>query len=140
MKGNRDRELFVWPFLDCYFDDSFTGSEYGGETEVLSTNFGLSLSYSLDSRWSFGGGIDLIYGQGTLKRNLSQQFPESLLVGGTVRPIAIPDSDRQWFSGGATYRLGTSSKVDFGLAYVLGKDVTVDQSTVNPLGSGNLSS
>ena len=260
------------------FGDSFTGSEYGGETEIVSTNLGLSLSYRFDSQWSVGGGIDLIYGQGTLKRNLSQQLPDSLPVGGQTIPVAgrsvldideasgwavgynlgavyelnrfnrfglsyryspsltvedgekevtlslpdmaefsgyhdiehsrfsfhysiqffrwsefdeitfknagpnrtqydwkdtyhisvgttyslnrkwdlrmgymydesaqdatrsisIPDSDRQWFSAGATYRLDPSSNVDIGLAYVLGKDVEVDQTT-NPQGLGTLS-
>ena len=254
------------------FGDSFTGSEYGGETEIVSTNLGLSLSYRLDSRWSLGGGIDFIYGQGTLKRNLSQQLPESLPVHGqnvpvagqsvldideasgwavgynlgvvyelnrfnrfglsyryspsltvedgekevtlslpdmaefsgyhdiknsrfafhysiqffrwsefdkitfkntipsetyydwkdtyhisigttyslnrtwdlrmgymydesaqdATRSISIPDSDRQWFSAGATYRVDSSSNVDIGFAYVLGEDVTVEQSTPIP--------
>ena len=240
------------------FGDSFTGSEYGGETEIVSTNLGLSLSYRFDSQWSVGGGIDLIYGQGTLKRNLSQKLPSGfagttaldideasgwalgynlgavyelnrfnrfglsyryspsltvedgekevtlslpdmaefsgyhdiehsrfafhysiqffrwsefdkitfkntlvnenrydwkdtyhISVGTTyslnrkwdlrmgymydesaqdaTRSIAIPDSDRQWFSAGATYRLDPSSNVDIGFAYVLGKDVTVEQ-------------
>ncbi|QFT13019.1 outer membrane protein transport protein [Vibrio sp. THAF190c] len=257
------------------FGDSFTGSEYGGETEIVSTNLGLSLSYRFDSQWSVGGGIDLIYGQGTLKRNLSQKLPSGfagttaldideasgwavgynlggvyelnrfnrfglsyryspsltvedgekevtlslpdmaefsgyhdiehsrfafhysiqffrwsefdkisfknarvpenrydwkdtyhISVGTTyslnrkwdlrmgymydesaqdaTRSIAIPDSDRQWFSAGATYRLDPSSNVDIGFAYVLGKDVTVEQTIPteanSPLRGADLSS
>ncbi|WP_256927746.1 outer membrane protein transport protein, partial [Vibrio parahaemolyticus] len=50
------------------FSDSYVATEYGGLTDVKSANFGLAGSYRLNEQWSFGAGLDLIYGQGTMKR------------------------------------------------------------------------
>ncbi|MGF1874723.1 OmpP1/FadL family transporter [Photobacterium frigidiphilum] len=47
--------------------------------------------------------------------------------------ISVPDSDRQWFSGGFTYHLDAKSNIDFGLTYLMGKDV--DVSEASPVGS-----
>jgi len=245
------------------FDDSFTGSEFGGLTDVKSLNLGLAASYRINQQWSVGAGIDIIYGVGELKRtldigvaeitaldadvdgfavgfNLGAVFelnknnrfglsyhysPElevegdvtrnnvttendslylglpdmaefsgyhritdtkyavhysvqwigwssfdtlesdatgtvstykwkdtmHFSIGGTyylnetwtlrtgymydmsaqdeVTSISVPDSDRQWFSGGFTYHFSESSNVDFGATYLLGKDVSVSEST-----------
>ncbi|PSV48687.1 outer membrane protein transport protein [Photobacterium indicum] len=43
--------------------------------------------------------------------------------------ISVPDSDRQWFSGGFTYHLDAKSNIDFGLTYLMGEDVKVTEST-----------
>ncbi|MGR5151766.1 outer membrane protein transport protein [Photobacterium swingsii] len=48
--------------------------------------------------------------------------------------ISVPDSDRQWLSGGFTYHIDNKSNVDFGLTYLMGKDVNVEESKA-PLGS-----
>jgi len=57
------------------FDDTtFAGKEYGGKTEIMSVNLGLAGSYRLNEQWSFGAGLDLIYGKGTLERNASISF------------------------------------------------------------------
>ena len=245
------------------FDDSFTGSEFGGLTDVKSLNLGLAASYRINQQWSVGAGIDIIYGVGELKRtldigvaeitaldadvdgfavgfNLGAVFelnknnrfglsyhysPEleakgdvtfngvtsendslylglpdmtefsgyhritdtqyavhysiqwigwssfdtlesdafgtvntykwkdamHFSIGGTyylnetwtlrtgymydtsaqdeVTSISVPDSDRQWFSGGFTYHFSESSNVDFGATYLLGQDVSVSEST-----------
>ncbi|WP_299014951.1 outer membrane protein transport protein [uncultured Photobacterium sp.] len=42
--------------------------------------------------------------------------------------ISVPDSDRQWFSGGFTYHIDSKSNIDVGLTYLLGKDVAVEES------------
>ena len=41
--------------------------------------------------------------------------------------ISIPDSDRQWFSAGFTYNWSTSTTLDFGFTYLIGKDVQVNE-------------
>ena len=46
-----------------------------------------------------------------------------------VTSISVPDSDRQWFSAGFTYHFSEDTNVDFGATYLLGKDVTVSEST-----------
>ena len=43
--------------------------------------------------------------------------------------ISVPDSDRQWFSGGFTYHLDSKSNIDFGVTYLVGKDVDVTENT-----------
>ena len=39
-----------------------------------------------------------------------------------VKSIAIPDSDRQWFTTGATYHMNTNTSIDLGFAYIMGED------------------
>ncbi len=41
--------------------------------------------------------------------------------------ISVPDSDRQWLSAGASYHIDQNHSVDFGLSYVVGEDVKVDE-------------
>ncbi|PSU28516.1 outer membrane protein transport protein [Photobacterium lutimaris] len=39
--------------------------------------------------------------------------------------ISVPDSDRNWFSGGFTYHLDSKSNIDVGVTYLVGEDVNV---------------
>ncbi|MGR5235468.1 outer membrane protein transport protein [Vibrio alfacsensis] len=251
------------------FDDSFVAKEYGGLTDVKSANFGLAGSYRLNDQWSFGAGLDLVYGQGTMKRELNgmskplldvdgadgwavgfnlgtvyeldennrfglsyryspemeakddkgqkitlplpdmaefsgyhkientkfavhysiqyigwgafdqiefKNLKDSILtgsynkdyqwqdgwhyaIGGTyylnndwtlrtgymydtsaqdsLTSVSVPDSDRQWLSAGFTYHIDSKSNVDFGITYLMGKDVDVNESTPNPLLPGS---
>lgn len=43
------------------------------------------------------------------------------------RSLSIPDSDRVWYSAGATYHINTDMSVDFGMAYLDGKEVDVNE-------------
>ncbi|OAN18576.1 aromatic hydrocarbon degradation protein [Photobacterium jeanii] len=43
----------------------------------------------------------------------------------TKTSISVPDSDRQWLSGGFTYHIDSKSNIDFGVTYLMGKDVSV---------------
>ncbi|MED5505333.1 MAG: outer membrane protein transport protein, partial [Pseudomonadota bacterium] len=52
------------------FSNDLTWSEFGGLTDVKSVNLGVAGSYRLNDQWSFGAGIDLIYGTGKLERKL----------------------------------------------------------------------
>lgn len=42
--------------------------------------------------------------------------------------ISVPDSDRQWFSGGFSYHFEKKHTVDFGFTYLMGDDVDVSES------------
>ncbi|MEW6996213.1 outer membrane protein transport protein [Colwelliaceae bacterium BS250] len=44
------------------------------------------------------------------------------------RSISIPDSDRLWYSVGATYQFNADNSVDLGFAYIDGEKVTVTES------------
>jgi len=41
--------------------------------------------------------------------------------------VSIPDSDRQWLSAGATYHWSTNTSIDFGMTYLIGKDVEITE-------------
>ncbi|MGL6263651.1 outer membrane protein transport protein [Aeromonas jandaei] len=47
------------------------------------------------------------------------------------RSLSIPDSDRIWYSAGATYHINTDMSVDFGMAYLDGKKVDVNEGLPN---------
>lgn len=113
------------------FSSGYVGGEYGGETEIISLNFGLAGSYRLNEQWSFGAGLDLIYGQGTLKRNFSNKFYE-----GPVLPPAVDNGQTATLNAlngqsildvedadgwGVGFNIGTVYELDkdnrFGLAY-----------------------
>ena len=46
------------------------------------------------------------------------------------RSLSIPDSDRVWYSAGATYHIDQDMSVDFGMAYLDGKEVDVNEKLV----------
>ena len=46
------------------------------------------------------------------------------------RSLSIPDSDRVWYSAGATYHIDQDMSVDFGMAYQDGKKVDVNEKLV----------
>ncbi|MGF1794037.1 outer membrane protein transport protein [Photobacterium profundum] len=87
------------------FSSDFKAPLLGGTTEVMSMNFGASLAYRLNEQWSIGGGLDLIYGQGKLKRDLG--------------PINALDAEADGFALG--FNLGTVYELNennrFGLSY-----------------------
>ncbi|MDR9826250.1 outer membrane protein transport protein [Vibrio sp. FNV 38] len=106
------------------FSDSLSWSEYGGLTDVASINLGLSGSYRLNNQWSFGAGIDLIYGTGELKRNAgSGMCIVPGLNGNCSGPIeegtSLVDADASGF--GVGFNLGAVYELDdnnrFGLSY-----------------------
>ena len=41
--------------------------------------------------------------------------------------ISVPDSDRQWLSGGFSYHFAKKHTVDFGFTYLMGDDVSVSE-------------
>ncbi|CAH1546574.1 Long-chain fatty acid transport protein [Vibrio jasicida] len=89
------------------FGDSFVAKEYGGLTDVKSANFGVAGSYRLNDQWSFGAGLDLIYGQGTMKRE------HGML--GTLVDVDEADGWAVGFNVGTVYELNENNR--FGLSY-----------------------
>lgn len=94
------------------FDDSFAGSEYGGLTDVKSLNLGLAASYRINQQWSIGGGVDVIYGTGELKRTLSD---DSSIYSGVTALDADVAGFAVGFNLGAVYELNKDNR--FGLSY-----------------------
>ncbi|EEX36796.1 outer membrane protein transport protein [Vibrio metschnikovii] len=107
------------------FANDYPASEYGGLTDVKSFNLGLAGSYRIDKSWSIGAGLDLIYGQGTMKRKTGDGFPANTIIipPSTVIPAkgtSLLDVDKAdgWAVG---FNLGTVYELDennrFGLSY-----------------------
>ncbi|WP_369433789.1 outer membrane protein transport protein [Psychromonas sp. MME1] len=98
------------------FNNTFVASEYGGHTELKTINLGLSGAYRLNSQWSFGAGLDVIYGEGKLKRNLNVYSP---IDGSILQSKKVLDADIEGV--GLGFNIGTVFELDennrFGLSY-----------------------
>ncbi|MEZ9907665.1 outer membrane protein transport protein [Vibrio sp. 10N.261.51.A3] len=101
------------------FSDSYVGGEYGGLTDVKSVNFGLAGSYRLNKQWSFGAGLDLIYGKGELKRTMSSEVNTPPIPGLPQAGQTVLDAEADGWAVG--FNLGTVFELNennrFGLAY-----------------------
>lgn len=95
------------------FSNSYLASEYGGLTDVKSINFGLAGSYRIDEQWSIGAGLDVIYGQGTMKRVAGAAF--GTLKGKNLLDVDEADGWAVGFNLGTVYELDENNR--FGLAY-----------------------
>lgn len=82
------------------------------------TAFEKELQYSNSSRVAFGGTYD-IDDKLTLRAGVAYDQAASR----HYRSAAIPDTDRTWYSLGATYKFTPHFSVDFGYAYLKGKKV-----------------
>ena len=110
------------------FGTNHATAEYGGETEILSVNLGISGSYRIDPQWSIGAGLDLIYGQGTLQRRVSPGvcgLLESQGQGNRCHAIDIDKADGfvVGFNVGTVFELNENNR--FGLSYRYTPNITV---------------
>ena len=80
--------------------------------------FDKELQYSNSSRVAFGGTYD-INNKLTLRAGVAYDQAASR----HHRSAAIPDTDRTWYSLGATYKFTPHFSVDFGYAYLKGKTI-----------------
>ncbi|KHD24964.1 aromatic hydrocarbon degradation protein [Vibrio caribbeanicus] len=88
------------------FSDDYVAGEYGGLTDVKSMNIGLAGSVRVNEQWSFGAGLDIIYGQGKLERSLAS---------GTELLSADANGWGLGFNVGTVFELNENNR--FGLAY-----------------------
>lgn len=95
------------------FADDYVASEYGGLTDVMSVNFGVAGSYRVNQQLSLGAGLDLIYGQGTMKRTSSSSFP--IFPNEELVNVDKADGWALGFNLGAVYELDSNNR--FGAAY-----------------------
>lgn len=95
------------------FDDSYPAAEYGGLTDVKSFNFGVAGSYRANEQLSFGAGLDLIYGQGTMKRIAGDGFGAA--KGTPLLDVDKADGFAVGFNVGTVFELDENNR--FGLSY-----------------------
>lgn len=62
----------------------------------------------------------------TLKLRAGIAYDQSAAVE-DYRSISIPDSDRLWYSAGATYQISEADSLDFGVSYINGDSVVVTE-------------
>ncbi|NOH23404.1 outer membrane protein transport protein [Vibrio europaeus] len=83
---------------------------FGGTTNLSTMNVLLAASYRLNEQWSIGGGLDIIYGQGELKRKTN-------FNGATEQELLDIDAD----GVGVGFNLGTVFELNennrFGFSY-----------------------
>ncbi|MGN4976436.1 outer membrane protein transport protein [Aeromonas sp. 95A] len=53
---------------------------------------------------------------------------DNTAVEAEYRSLSIPDTDRIWYSAGTTYHINPDMSLDFGMAYLSGKEVDVNES------------
>ncbi|WP_086983516.1 outer membrane protein transport protein [Vibrio aphrogenes] len=112
------------------FDDSFPG-EYGGTSSIISADLALAVSYRLNQQWSFGAGLDLIYGHGKFQRSLDVDANKTITIE-TPRPLPdyshtftvdsrINAADVDASGAGVGWNVGTTYELDrnnrWGISY-----------------------
>ncbi|HHQ4533348.1 MULTISPECIES: outer membrane protein transport protein [Aeromonas] len=80
-------------------------------------NFKDSLRYSIGGTWYINPAWEARLGFAYDNTPIEAEY----------RSLSIPDSDRIWYSAGATYHINTDMSVDFGMAYLDGKEVDVNE-------------
>ncbi|MEZ9230818.1 outer membrane protein transport protein [Vibrio amylolyticus] len=56
----------------------------------------------------------------------------------TLTSVSVPDSDRQWFSAGASYHFNADQTLDLGFTYLVGEDVAVTDTINGGVAAGGL--
>ncbi|MDO6762494.1 OmpP1/FadL family transporter [Agarivorans sp. 1_MG-2023] len=79
-------------------------------------------SYHWKNSWLFSVG-----GTYTINQNWTARagYMHDKGVVDEVSSLSIPDSDRNWYTAGASYHLNKNATIDFGIAFVRGEDVEV---------------
>ncbi|PSW14351.1 aromatic hydrocarbon degradation protein [Photobacterium rosenbergii] len=123
------------------FKDDFAASVFGGTTEIQSMNFGASVSYRLNEQWSFGAGLDLIYGMGKLKRDFDLETCQGIGPNQSCdeQRFNVLDVDASGFAVGGNfgvvYELNDNHR--FGLSYRYSPTVTAKGDVDTIAGNSN---
>ncbi|MGS0675175.1 OmpP1/FadL family transporter [Shewanella sp. 125m-1] len=84
-------------------------------------------TYAWDDSWLFSvGGTYALNDSWTLRAGY--MFDQGVV--GEVSSISIPDSDRQWYTMGATYNLSKNTSLDFGIAFVRGEETHLTEQSI----------
>ncbi|MBD1574960.1 transporter [Vibrio sp. S11_S32] len=94
------------------FDSSYVAKEYGGKTKVLSGELALAASYRLNDQWSFGAGIDLIYGVGTFNRSIDIKMNDGPFIKPDYHTHTINMADIKADGFGVGWNTGIAYELD----------------------------
>ncbi|WP_299003080.1 OmpP1/FadL family transporter [uncultured Shewanella sp.] len=87
------------------------------DSETDGSNYVLK-EYQWDDSWLFsiGGTYDI---NDTWTARIGYMYDQGVV--GDLSSLSIPDSDRNWYTGGVSYHFDQKSSLDFGVAFVRGK-------------------
>ncbi|OBU22800.1 aromatic hydrocarbon degradation protein [Photobacterium kishitanii] len=98
--------------------------EWSAFDQLSTTGGSFSKDYQWQNSWHYSlGGTYYLNNDWTLRAG----YMHDTSAQGNLTSISVPDSDRNWLSGGFTYHLDSKSTIDFGLTYLIGKDVNVSE-------------
>ncbi|MCD9468454.1 outer membrane protein transport protein [Photobacterium iliopiscarium] len=97
------------------------------EFDKLETSGGTAINqYNWQDSWHYSiGGTYYLNNDWTLRAG----YMHDTSAQGDITSISVPDSDRNWLSSGFSYHVDSKSTIDFGLTYLIGKDVDVKEAS-----------
>ncbi|OEE76370.1 aromatic hydrocarbon degradation protein [Enterovibrio norvegicus FF-162] len=100
--------------------------EWSTFDKLATTNGTVLNEYNWQDGWHYSiGGTYTVNSDWTVRAGY--MYDTSAQDASKSTSIAVPDSDRQWLSTGLTYQATKNSKVDVGLTYLMGEDVSVSE-------------
>ncbi|OBU18743.1 aromatic hydrocarbon degradation protein [Photobacterium aquimaris] len=95
------------------------------EFDTLGTTGGVELNkYQWQNAWHYSlGGTYYLNNDWTLRAG----YMHDTSAQDKRTSISVPDSARNWLSSGFSYHLDSKSTIDFGLTYLIGKDVKANE-------------
>ncbi|SMY33100.1 Long-chain fatty acid transport protein precursor [Photobacterium malacitanum] len=91
---------------------------------LATTGDSFTKAYQWQDSWHYSvGGTYYLNNDWTLRAG----YMHDTSAQGKLTSISVPDSDRNWLSGGFSYHLDSKSTIDFGLTYLIGEDVKVNE-------------
>ena len=98
--------------------------EWSAFDQLSTTGGNFSKDYQWQNSWHYSvGGTYYLNNDWTLRAG----YMHDTSAQGKLTSISVPDSDRNWLSGGFSYHLDSKSTIDFGLTYLIGADVDVKE-------------
>ncbi|PSU27599.1 aromatic hydrocarbon degradation protein [Photobacterium phosphoreum] len=98
--------------------------EWSAFDQLSTTGGSFSKDYQWQNSWHYSvGGTYYLNNDWTLRAG----YMHDTSAQGKLTSISVPDSDRNWLSGGFSYHLDSKSTIDFGLTYLIGADVDVKE-------------
>lgn len=125
--------------LATEFNSGYNAGYFGGKTDLTALNFNLSGAYRVTNKLSLGAGVNAVYADATIERNLgaaSQYFKDGLsTLGMGAYSSSVPGSDTvaaklkgdKWGYGwnvGLVYEFNENNRI--GLAYHSHVDIKFD--------------
>ncbi|WP_283392781.1 outer membrane protein transport protein [Photobacterium phosphoreum] len=98
--------------------------EWSAFDQLSTTGGNFSKDYQWQNSWHYSvGGTYYLNNDWTLRAG----YMHDTSAQGKLTSISVPDSDRNWLSGGFSYHIDSKSTIDFGLTYLIGADINVNE-------------